>query len=346
MHNYDVITRRAVFRNADRRVLVYGPDDSVPRTSFEDYEPKDKRATTSTAATAAKATPPARPAVPSAQTNIATPLPLPCGSTHADTINPPRHEHVDYGERKAGIASSAGHTPYRRFNDHDIHDTDTPGVDLTVSSETVTPIATPISPLEIEIPEPVDNVSGRVAGSPAVSSSMPSSVPPLSVPCCPATVRFDDNMNGNGMDGVPQSVGLSISVDEQEEPTPPKVFSQAAQLQSPGNALRVHMNHTKSEDGNGASQAKRYGKVLQRAYSLTVDFESTSIPFYLTQLSGSWGRERQVVETKLTQGTQSFGSVRGVSGHQHSPFAAVTIGPPSETQGEVHGTYVCEFTYM
>jgi len=33
----------------------------------------------------------------------------------------------------------------------------------------------------------------------------------------------------------------------------------------------------------------------------------------------------------------SFGSMRGVSGHQHSPFAAVTVGPPSETQGEVKG---------
>ena len=28
---------------------------------------------------------------------------------------------------------------------------------------------------------------------------------------------------------------------------------------------------------------------------------------------------------------------RPVSGHQHNPFAAVTIGPPSETRGEVKG---------
>ena len=44
-----------------------------------------------------------------------------------------------------------------------------------------------------------------------------------------------------------------------------------------------------------------------------------------------------MTETKLTHGMQSFGSMRGVSGHQHNPFAAVTIGPPSETQGEVKG---------
>ena len=55
----------------------------------------------------------------------------------------------------------------------------------------------------------------------------------------------------------------------------------------------------------------RAGKVVQRACSFTVDFESTSTPFYLLQLSGSWGRERYVTETKLTHGMQSFGSMRG-----------------------------------
>jgi alpha-galactosidase len=41
----------------------------------------------------------------------------------------------------------------------------------------------------------------------------------------------------------------------------------------------------------------------------------------LLNLACSWARERQVVETKLTHGTQTFGSSRGVSGHQHNPFA-------------------------
>lgn len=62
-------------------------------------------------------------------------------------------------------------------------------------------------------------------------------------------------------------------------------------------------------------------KIIQRAMSLTLDYESTARPFYLVQLSGSWARERYVVETKLNHGMQSFGSVRGVSGHQHNPFA-------------------------
>ena len=50
----------------------------------------------------------------------------------------------------------------------------------------------------------------------------------------------------------------------------------------------------------------------------------------------SWARERYVIETKLTQGIQSFGSARGVSSHQHNPFLAITIGSPNETKGEVN----------
>lgn len=42
----------------------------------------------------------------------------------------------------------------------------------------------------------------------------------------------------------------------------------------------------------------------------------------------SWGRERYVSETKLTQGMQSFGSMRGVSGHVHNPFAGTALHPP------------------
>ena len=37
------------------------------------------------------------------------------------------------------------------------------------------------------------------------------------------------------------------------------------------------------------------------------------------------------------QGTVSFGSVRGVSSHQHNPFAAISFGYPHETMGEVRG---------
>ena len=39
-----------------------------------------------------------------------------------------------------------------------------------------------------------------------------------------------------------------------------------------------------------------------------------------------------MVETKLTHGMQSFGSMRGVSGHQHNPFAGKEKG---ESENEI-----------
>ena len=54
---------------------------------------------------------------------------------------------------------------------------------------------------------------------------------------------------------------------------------------------------------------------------------------YLTQLSGSWGRERHKTEIKLEQGMHSLGSSRGVSSHQ--AFCAISDGPPHEQHGEV-----------
>lgn len=95
---------------------------------------------------------------------------------------------------------------------------------------------------------------------------------------------------------------------------------------------RVTGNNCENAEGQQGNS-----KVVQKASSMSLDFEATSAPFHLVQLNGSWARERYVSETRLSQGMQSFGSMRGVSGHVQNPFAAVTIGPPSETSGEVRG---------
>jgi hypothetical protein len=46
------------------------------------------------------------------------------------------------------------------------------------------------------------------------------------------------------------------------------------------------------EEGNGSSgnsgNMEGFSKVIQKASSLTVDFESASTPFYLVQLSGRY----------------------------------------------------------
>jgi len=102
------------------------------------------------------------------------------------------------------------------------------------------------------------------------------------------------------------------------------------------NDKRPHDSDPFSASSSGYSSLGS-SKVIQKASSLTIDFEASSSPFHCVQLSGSWARERYVIETKLNHGMHSFGSTRGVSSHQHNPFAAITIGPPCETDGEVKG---------
>jgi len=54
--------------------------------------------------------------------------------------------------------------------------------------------------------------------------------------------------------------------------------------------------------------------IIRRCYSCTQDFDTDD--FYLTQLSGSWARERQMVTKKLCQGISLVESTRGASSHQ------------------------------
>jgi len=74
---------------------------------------------------------------------------------------------------------------------------------------------------------------------------------------------------------------------------------------------------------------------LQRVMSCTVDFDTDE--YYLTQLSGSWARERQVVHTRLLDGITAFQSGRGASSHQHNPSAIISCGAPNEEHGTAFG---------
>ena len=114
-------------------------------------------------------------------------------------------------------------------------------------------------------------------------------------------------------------------------------------MQDVFSGLEVKLFYTCLHDYDGIVRRVEFtniGKVneplmITRAFSMTSDYEADVSSFYMTQLSGSWGRERSVIETKLSHGIQSFGSSRGVSSHQHNPFVAISTGPPSETTGDV-----------
>jgi alpha-galactosidase len=57
----------------------------------------------------------------------------------------------------------------------------------------------------------------------------------------------------------------------------------------------------------------------------------------LVQLSGTWARERDVVERPLVPGRQSVGSLRGGSGAEHNPFLALRRSATTEAAGEAWG---------
>jgi alpha-galactosidase len=57
----------------------------------------------------------------------------------------------------------------------------------------------------------------------------------------------------------------------------------------------------------------------------------------LVTLSGTWARERHVHDRALVPGRQSVGSLRGASGHEHSPFLALRRAATTEDAGEAYG---------
>ena len=55
------------------------------------------------------------------------------------------------------------------------------------------------------------------------------------------------------------------------------------------------------------------------------------------QLSGAWARERHVTDRRLAPGSQSTGSLRGASGHEHDPSLILRRDSTTEDAGEAYG---------
>jgi len=84
---------------------------------------------------------------------------------------------------------------------------------------------------------------------------------------------------------------------------------------------------------------------LKRALSMSVDFDNRD--FELLQLSGAWGRERDIIRRPLAQGITKVDSKRGGSSHQQNPFVALVDPAADEYSGEVYGfslVYSANFT--
>ena len=74
---------------------------------------------------------------------------------------------------------------------------------------------------------------------------------------------------------------------------------------------------------------------IQRLLSGCVEWDHSA--FDMITLNGTWARERAVSRVALHCGKQSVDSKRGISSHQHNPFAALVSHDASEESGEAYG---------
>ena len=75
--------------------------------------------------------------------------------------------------------------------------------------------------------------------------------------------------------------------------------------------------------------------VIRCAMSATLDLPDSA--WTMVQLSGTWARERSVVDRPLVPGRQSVGSLRGGSGAEHNPFLGLRRAATTEDHGEAWG---------
>ena len=81
---------------------------------------------------------------------------------------------------------------------------------------------------------------------------------------------------------------------------------------------------------------------LERAMSAQVDFTGKS-HYEMVNFYGSWSRERYLDRTPLRHGIQATGSLRGATGHVHSPALILCEPGATETMGETYA-FVLEYS--
>ncbi len=74
---------------------------------------------------------------------------------------------------------------------------------------------------------------------------------------------------------------------------------------------------------------------VETLLSFSMDFQRTD--FDMLQLSGAWGRERQVQRVPLMLGDVSISSRRGASSNIHNPFFALVSKNADEQKGDAYG---------
>ncbi|MGX6969839.1 alpha-galactosidase [Vagococcus bubulae] len=75
--------------------------------------------------------------------------------------------------------------------------------------------------------------------------------------------------------------------------------------------------------------------MINNIKSFSLDFPESCME--LIQLPGTWGRERQIVREKISDGIKRLCSVRGTSSHNQNPFMAICNEGTTEFYGNVYG---------
>jgi alpha-galactosidase len=137
--------------------------------------------------------------------------------------------------------------------------------------------------------------------------------------------------------GKPDLTGLPSTYTE----TPDEAETLAIRLRDDPAGLLVTARYTLFADRPVIARSLRLENtgssrlVLQTAMSAAFDLPDSD--WDLTQLSGTWARERHVRRAHLLPGRRSVGSVRGGTGHEHNPFLLLQRPASTESIGEAIG---------
>ncbi len=139
------------------------------------------------------------------------------------------------------------------------------------------------------------------------------------------------------IDGKPALEGLPSTYVESDDEAQTLEITMTDSL----TGLDIILQYTVFEKYNAITRSYRCennGKdriTIERALSASVDFKSDN--FDMIQLSGAWGRERQVKRVPLMKGDINVSSARGASSNVHNPFFALVSKDATEEKGSAYG---------
>ncbi|PLT44661.1 Alpha-galactosidase [Paenibacillus pasadenensis] len=137
--------------------------------------------------------------------------------------------------------------------------------------------------------------------------------------------------------GKPALAGLPAVYVESED----EALTLELTLRDAYSGLAVILSYTVFAEHAAVARSVRFANggseplELEAALSASIDFKTSDYDFL--HLDGRWAMERGISRSPLQPGTQSIGSRRGSSSHNHNPFFALLGRRADEEQGDAYG---------